>query len=58
MKELIEELCDLLTKHDAAIVRSADENNKLVICKYIDGVELTYEFEEEITPPIKDLTND
>lgn len=50
MEELLEQMHDLLKKHNATIVRSADANNKLVlsIVQVKSGEILGEEFEEEI----------
>jgi hypothetical protein len=50
MEELLEQMHDLLRKHNATIVRSADEKNKLVlsIVHGKDGKTLEEEFEGEI----------
>jgi len=48
MTELLEQLHDLLRKHNATIVRSADDNHKLVICINDDTADLSEEFDEDI----------
>lgn len=48
MIELLEQLSDLLKKHDATIVRSADDNHNLVLCIDSEEMCLRQEFEEEI----------
>jgi hypothetical protein len=48
MKQLLKEIYELLDKHDASVVRSGDDNHKLVlsICNEVTCQE--EEFEEDI----------
>jgi len=48
MTELLEQLHDLLKKHDATIVRSGDDNHNLVLCINNDETCQEEEFEEDI----------
>ena len=48
MEEFLEQLHDLLKEHNATIVRSADESNKLVLSMFINDQLFEEEFEEEI----------
>ena len=48
MKKLVEDLSVLLNHHCATIVRSGDDDHKLVLCIVIDGACQEEEFEEEI----------
>jgi hypothetical protein len=50
MKDLLNELRELLEKHDATIVRSGDDTHKLVLCINNDEVCKEEEFEEDINP--------
>ena len=47
MKKLIKDLATLLNHHDATIVRSGDDNHKLVLCINNDETCQEEEFEEE-----------
>jgi len=48
MKELLEDLKALLIKHNAAIVRSAEDEHKLVLCLIAGGETEEEEFAEDI----------
>ena len=48
MNDLLKELKELLDKHEATIVRSASEGNKLVLCKMNPKHTDEYEFNEDM----------
>ena len=48
MEELLEDLKALLIKHNAAIVRSAGDEHKLVLCLVAGGESQEEEFDEDI----------
>ena len=48
MTELLKQLHDLLKKHDATIVRSADDDHCLVLCINNDNSDQSEEFLEDI----------
>ena len=48
MKKLLKDLATLLNHHDATIVRSGDDNHKLVLCINNDKTCQKEEFEEDI----------
>ena len=48
MKKLMKDMVTLLNHHDATIVRSSDDNHKLVLCINNDKTCQEEEFEEDI----------
>jgi hypothetical protein len=49
MKELLKELEELLEKHNACVVRSANNRGDLFLCKISDDKTIEVKFNEEIS---------